>query len=278
MFEVTMAPVTDGFFETMKIPLLAGRAFVRGDMADNSTAIVVNEAFARRLFGREPAVGRPFEGRLSEIDTVDQHVIVGVVADAKHDLHEPAAPTLYIPLRASGTVYARIAGDPTSLTSRLREDIRAANPAFRVTSVTTQTAAIDQTLLRERLLALLAGFFALVGLLLVAVGLYGVLSYSVAQRTREIGIRVALGARRSRVVHTVVAGAAVTVAIGAACGLAGGLYLSRFVETQLFEVTPLDFWSVALPLGILFVAALLAAVLPAMRAARVDPVIALRYE
>ena len=104
------------------------------------------------------------------------------------------------------------------------------------------------------------------------------LSYDVVQRTREIGIRVALGARHLSVISTVMADAGVSVLVGAACGLTGGLYLSRFVEALLFEVTPLEFWSLALPLGTLSLAALVAAILPARRATRVDPVVALRYE
>jgi predicted permease len=281
-FEATMAPVTAGFFETMNIPLLAGRAFVRRDMDPGaSPAIVVNEAFARRYFGREPALGRRLEARFgTDNDKADDYEIVGVAADTRYDLRKPAAPTIYIllPLRSNGTVHVRVAGDATALISRLREEIRAASPLFRVTTVRSQAAAVDQTLIRERLLALLSGFFALVGLVLAAVGLYGVLSYSVVQRTREIGIRVALGARRLGVVRTVVAEAGGTALVGAGFGLAGGLYLSRFVEALLFEVTPLDFWSLALPVGTLLVTAVLAAALPAWRAARVDPVIALRYE
>jgi len=281
-FEATMAPVTAGFFETMNIPLLAGRAFNPRDMDTGaSPAIVVNDAFARRYFGREPAVGRKLEARFgTDNDTADQYEIVGVAADTRYDLRKPAAPTIYIllPSRTNGTVHVRVAGDAGALTSRLREEIRAASPFFRVTTVGSQAAAVDQTLIRERLLALLSGFFAVVGLVLAAVGLYGVLSYSVVQRTREIGIRVALGARRLGVVRTVVAEAGGTALVGAGFGLAGGLYLSRFVEALLFEVTPLDFWSLALPVGTLLVTALLAAALPAWRAARVDPVIALRYE
>ena len=281
-FEATMAPVTPGFFETMGIPVRAGRAFVPRDMGiANAQALVVNEAFARRYFGGAPAVGRMFEGRFSPSDdSSGQYEIVGVVADTRHDLRKPPAPTIYIllPLRNNGTVHVRAAGDPAALASRLREEVRAASPLFRVTTVTTQAAAVGQTLLRERLLALLSGFFAVIGLVLAAVGLYGVLSYSVVQRTREIGIRVALGARRLGVVRTVVAEAGRTALVGAGFGLAGGLYLSRFVESLLFEVTPLDFWSMALPLGTLLLAALLAAALPALRAARVDPVVALRYE
>jgi putative ABC transport system permease protein len=280
--EATMAPVTAGFFETMNIPMRAGRTFVRRDMDTGaSPAIVVNDAFAQRYFGRAPAVGRRLEARFgTDNDTAEDYEIVGVAADTRYDLRRAAAPIIYIllPLRSNGTVHVRVAGDAAALTSRLREEIRAASPLFRVTTVTSQAAAVDQTLIRDRLLALLSGFFALVGLVLAAVGLYGVLSYSVVQRTREIGIRVALGARRFGVVRTVVAEAGRTALVGAGFGLAGGLYLSRYVESLLFEVTPVDFWSVALPLGTLLLTAFLAAALPALRAARVDPVVALRYE
>ena len=278
--ETTMAPVTPGFFETMRIPLLAGRAFAPGDMGvDNAAAIVVNETFARRYFAGAPAVGRLVEGRMGNQST-SQYQVLGVVADTKYDLRKAPAPIIYMLLRptAIGTLHVRVSGDAVMLAARLREEIRAANPLFRVTSVTSQSAAVAQTLLRERLMALLAGFFAVVGLVLAAVGLYGVLSYSVVQRTREIGIRVALGARQLGVVRTVLAEAGGTALVGAGFGLAGGLYLSRFVESLLFEVTPLELWSVVLPLGTLLLAALFAAAFPALRAARVDPVIALRYE
>jgi putative ABC transport system permease protein len=145
-----------------------------------------------------------------------------------------------------------------------------------VTSVTSQAAIVNRQVVRERLLALLAGFFALVGLVLTAVGLYGTLSYAVVQRTREIGIRVALGARAVGAVRSVLADTTGTTLVGAVCGLAGGLYASRFVETMLFEVAPLDVLSLGLPLATLLLAALVAAAVPAWRAARVDPVIALR--
>jgi predicted permease len=281
-FETTMAPVTAGFFETMKIPLRAGRAFLPRDTnPETSTSIIVNEAFAARYFGREQALGRTLEGRFAmDNDNAVLYEIVGVAGDTRYDLRQPAAPTIYIPmpLRSNGTVHVRAAGDPVALGARLREEVRAASPLFRVTTITTQSAIVDRSLIRERLLALLSGFFAIVGLVLAAVGLYGVMSYSVVQRTREIGIRVALGSRRLGVVWTVLREAGGAAMVGAACGLGGALYLSRFVQTLLFEVTPLDFWSVAVPLGTLLLAAAMAAAIPALRVARVDPVIALRYE
>jgi hypothetical protein len=278
--EATMAPVTEGFFETMKMPILAGRAFVRQDIAsDRPTAVVVNETFARRYFDRQQAVGHVFEGRFGESDDPGaQHVVIGIVSDARYDLRLAAAPTIYFPLRAGGTIHVRAAGDPSALAVRLREDIHATDPLFRVSSVTSQSAVVDQTLLRERLLATLASFFGSVGLVLVVVGLYGVLSYSVVHRTREIGIRLALGARRLGIIRTVLADIAGAVFVGVACGLAGGWYLSRFVQALLFEVTPQELLSIGLPLGMLLLAAAFSAILPALRATRVEPVIALRYE
>lgn len=278
--ESTMAPVTDGFFETMKIPIVAGRGFEPGDLRAQAAAIVVNETFASRYFGRDRAVGRTLDARFGDDGGSGVQEIVGVAADTRYDLRKPAAPTIYIPLRlrGTGTLHVRVAGDPAVVAARLREEIRAAAPLFRVVSVTLQAAAVEQTLIRERLLALLSGFFAVIGLVLAAVGLYGILSYSVVLRTREIGIRVALGARRGRVVWTIVRDAGGAVLAGLAFGLAFGLYGSRFVEALLFEVTPLDFWSLVLPLATLLFAALLATAIPAFRAARVDPAITLRYD
>jgi putative ABC transport system permease protein len=276
--EATMAPVGPGFFDTMRIPLRAGRVFDQRDMdKQNGAPVIVNEAFATRYFGHEPAIGHSIDAQFAD-ETTAQHEVVGVVADTRYDLRKPAAPSIYVPLtaRRNGTLHARIAGDATALTARIRDEVPAANPIFRVTSVTPQSKAVDQTLLRERLLALLSGFFAIVGLVLAAVGLYGVLSYAVMQRTREIGIRVVLGARPRRVVRMVLSDAGGATLIGIATGLAGGLYLSRLVDTLVFEVTPLDFWSLALPLGTLLLSAAAAATIPVLRIARLDPVTALR--
>ena len=278
--ETTMAPVTSGFFETMRIPLIAGRLFTEQETAvPTSAAVIVSESFAKRYFGDEPAIGRIVESNFDDSGS-DRHQVVGVVADTRHNLRDSPAPTLYFPLwlRGNGTIHVRASASPEALIARLRDAVRAGDPLFRVTATTTQSAVVDRTLLRERLLALLSGFFAAVGLVLAAVGLYGVLSYSVVQRTREIGVRVALGGSRLGVIRTVLTDIGVTTVIGAAFGLAGGLYLSRFVETLLFDVRPLDAWSLMYPLTALFVAALAAAALPALRATRVDPVVALRED
>jgi ABC-type antimicrobial peptide transport system permease subunit len=149
---------------------------------------------------------------------------------------------------------------------------------MKVTSVTRQSTLVTNTMLRERLLALLSGFFALVSLALAAVGVYGVLSYSVVQQTREIGIRMALGAARRTVVRGVVAGIAGYVALGLLAGLAAGLWLSRFVTRLLYNINTSDASSILLPLTLLLVVAAVSSVLPARRAATVDPVVALRDE
>jgi predicted permease len=278
--EVGVSPVAPGYFETMRIPLVTGRGFLDRDMDERATAVVVNEAFAARFYGRDVAIGRILDTRFGESDSEGGHEIVGVVANTRHDLRKPAEPTVYIPLtaRGSSTIAVRMAGDADAAAAKLRDAVRTANPLLRVTGVRTQNAVIGQTLLRERLLALLSGFFAAVGLVLAAVGLYGVLSYAVLQRTREIGIRVALGSRQRAVGRTIFVDAAASAAVGVAAGLAGGLYLSRFVTALLFEVRPSDFWSIALPVATLLGAACVAAILPALRAARVDPVVALRCD
>jgi hypothetical protein len=263
----------------MKVSLLAGRTFVRGDLdTEAPTIVIVNESFAKRYFGGEPAAGRLLDVRFGRTRVPKE--VVGVVADVRYDLRKPPTPTIYIllPLQSLRTLHVRVSGDPRAVTSRIREEVRAATPLLRVTTVTSQEALVNRTLVRERLLAVLSGFFALVALVLTAVGLYGTLSYAVVQRTREIGIRVALGARAVGAVRSVLADTARTTLIGAACGVAGGLYASRFVEAMLFEVAARDVGSLALPLGALLLATFVAAVVPAWRAARVDPVIALRNE
>ena len=277
--EANLARVTPGFFETMKIPILAGRTFISGDFdTARPTVVIVNESFATRYFGVQAPVGRRLDIRWGGPPA--PHEVVGIVADTRYDLRKPPAPTIYvlIPLNSFNTLHVRVSGDATTIAPRIREEVRAATPLLRVTSVTSQSAMVNRTVVRDRLLALLGGFFALVGLVLTAVGLYATLSYAVVQRTREIGIRVALGARAVGAVRSVLADTARTTLIGAACGLAGGLYASRYVESMLFEVATRDVWSLAVPLGTLLLAAFVAAVVPAWRAARVDPVIALRCE
>lgn len=276
--EAAMSPVTPGYFETMRIPLVSGRTFVASDFdVEQPTAIVVNESFAKRYFAGEPAVGRTLDAGFG---TPSPKEVVGVVADVRYDLRKPPAPAIYIllPLNGFDILHVRVTGDATAIGSRLRDEVRSVSPPIDAVSVTSQSAIVNRSVVRERLLAQLAGFFALVGMVLTAVGLYGTLSYAVVQRTREIGIRVALGARAAAAMRLVVADTAGMTIIGAAVGAAAGWYSTRMVETMLFEVTAHDRWSLALPVGTLLLVVTIAAAVPAWRAARVDPVGALRHQ
>ena len=273
--------VSPGFFATMQIPLVGGREFTAGDITPGvPTAVIVNQAFARQFFPGEDALGKRFERMVDDDANYGAQEIVGVVRDSKYNnLRETSAPTIYQPAGGVGsTVEVRTAGNPLAVAAALRQEIERVDPSLRVTGMTLESTRIDETILQERMLALLGGFFALVAVVLAAVGLNGVLSYAVVRRTKEIGIRVALGAPVSSVIRMVTGDVAVAVAIGVAGGLAGGFALARSLASLLFEVKPSDFGSVALPLASLLLASAVAAIPPAMRAAKVDPVVALRYE
>jgi ABC-type antimicrobial peptide transport system permease subunit len=204
-----------------------------------------------------------------------------MVANVKYNnVREEVKPTIYGPLRSIGgsTLEVRTAADAGTLIPILRKEIESPHPALHVTTAALQSTRIENTLLGERLLALLSVFFALVALVIAAVGFYGVISYSSIRRTKEIGIRVTLGARRFGVVRLVLSEVLLVTMIGLAAGAACGFALSRLVTSVLFEVKPTDFWSIALPVVCLFLANALAALPPVLRAARVDPMVALRYE
>ncbi len=273
--------VSPGFFATMQIPFLSGRDFADQDSAPPlPMAAVVNQAFARQFFPEQEALGQRFQRMIDDDGHFGDLEIVGVVRDARYNnLREPEAPTVYQPIRGVGSVFeVRTAGNPIPLAPALRKEIQRVDPSLRVTQVTLQSTHTTETILQERMLALLGGFFGLVAVALSAVGLYGVLRYSMVQRTREIGIRMALGAPFLHVIRTLTGGVAVTVAVGVAAGLAGGLASARLIASLLFEVKPSDFASVASPLVCLLVACGLAAIRPVLRAGRVDPVTALRHE
>jgi putative ABC transport system permease protein len=288
--DVWFLEVSPGFIETMRIRLLAGRDLTRSDYDPGSPSVVVNETFARLFLPKIPHLGGQFTRPepTAEGEPVRQipHQVVGLVGDAKYnDLRETAPPTVYLPFRVrpgesenGGTLAIRSPLPDSRLTAAVRGAAARLTPAMKVTGVTRQSTLVTNTMLRERLLALLSGFFALVSLALAAVGLYGVLSYAVVQQTREIGIRMALGAARRTVVREVVGGVAAYVALGMAAGVAGGIWLSRLVATLLYEVRPNDLATIAWPVLTLLVVATVAAVLPARRAAGIDPAVTLRDE
>ena len=274
-------PISPRFFQTMGMRLLAGRDLNQTDMEKRSGAVVVNEAFARHYFPGEDPLRKRFTWPAHGSNAPDvPEQIVGLVRDAHYgSVRDPAPPTMYLPMEhLRGTLAVRAAGDPLRLIPAVRQAVRGFGPALEISEVVQQSTLVNNALLRERLLAVLSGFFAVVAVLLAAVGLYGVLSYSVVRRTREIGIRVALGARQSTVVRMVVAEIALATAAGSAGGLAAGEVLARSAAKLLYEVKPTGLPSIALPLASLLAAAAIAALRPAVRAARVDPAVALRED
>lgn len=271
--------VSPGFFRTMGTRLLDGREFERYDSdTANPIPVIVNETFARKYLPGERAVGRRLTttrgGRPLPYE------IIGVAADARDgSVRGAISPYLFSPLSdADGTVQIRSSVDPRTLADLLRTELRHVHPSLRLVDVTLQTSLVANTLLRERLLAVLSGFFAALGLALTAVGLYGVLSHAVARRTREIGIRLTLGAPPAAVVRSLLGGVARAVGVGMGAGLAGGLYFAKFVQALLFEVELVSPSSLGLPVLFLAGIALAAAWPPARRATRVDPAEALRVD
>lgn len=275
-----------GYFETMRIGRIDGRDFRPGDVqpklgADQSASAgvgIVNEAFARAYFdGRNP-VGKIIEIRKSR-DLSAPLEIVGYVRDACYsNVRETIRPTVYFPVEESNgaAILLRAAGDTRAFTTLLRREVSAFRAEFRVRVVETQAALVDRQMLRERLLATLSLFFAAVALALAVIGLYGVLNYGVVRQRREIGIRIALGARAGHVIRRVAYSTFAVVLGGAFVGLIGGIVCGRFVEALLYEVKPGDTAMLAAPIATLIVAALLAALPPALRAARIDPAQTLR--
>jgi putative ABC transport system permease protein len=281
-YEPSYLSVSPGFLGTMRIRLITGRDFTQHDAEpETPTMVIVNQAFVRRYYPDKDPLGQQFLRQGSNKTWVKQ-VIAGVAGDAKYnDLRETPPPTVYVPYRGQdggGTLEVRTALDPSSLTSLLRNEIPRIQPGFRLTEVNLQSAYINNHLTRERLMALLSGFFALVAITLVAVGLYGVLNYAVIQRTREIGIRVALGAQQGQAIRLVLSNIGLVVAVGLAVGLGIGLAIGRLLTDVLFDVRPSDLGGIALPLGCLLIASILAALPAAIRASKIDPATALRYE
>ncbi len=268
-------PVSPGFFETMRIPLRSGRDLRNGEQ--NTT--LVNDAFAQRFFPGQNAVGQHFQ--LIGDDKPATEEIVGVVGNSLfNNLREPVTPTIYTPLASlnGSSLEVRTESDPRALIGTLRRAMEQTDPTLHVRSAMLQTTLIDDTLVSERLLAWLGGFFAVSAIVLVAVGLHGIIAWFVVRRTGEIGIRMALGAEAPAVIHQVVMSVATLICAGIVLGAASGIAVSRYATSLLFDVKPLAFLSLAAPVACILAASLAAALRPAMRAARIDPVIALRYE
>jgi predicted permease len=265
------------FFDTLGIPFVAGRDFSEQDKAGSPSVVIVNEEFARRYFGGN-AVGKRLKYKSAEFSE-----IVGVVRTAKYrDIHEQPLPFVYIPLgqdfQPDMTLMVRTAGDPLVLAGPLRNEMMALKKDVPVFSVNTISALIGSQLAADRMIAVLLSVFGVGALLLATIGIYGVMAYSAAQRTREIGIRIALGAERSDILKLIIRQGIFLISIGAGLGLALALAATRVLQSLLFGVSATDPLTFAVVLFVLVGVALLACYLPARRATKVDPLVALRYE
>jgi predicted permease len=272
--------ISPGFFEVMGIPVLIGRGFSDRDSAEAPKVAIINESAARRFFASESPLGQRFG---SNPENNSQLEIVGVLRDAKYDsVRDTAPPTMYVPYtqtRLGNAVFeVRTAGAPASVTGAVREVVRRIDPNLPVTDVSTQIEQVERRFVQEKLFAQAYTLFGGLALLLASIGLFGLMSYSVSRRTNEIGVRMALGAQRRDVLGLVLRESMLLVAIGVAVGLAAAIAAGRLVTTLLFGLPPTDAFSIGAAVAIMVSVAALAGYLPARRASRVDPMVALRYE
>jgi predicted permease len=277
---VVVRVVTPGYFHTLRIPVLRGREFTDADASNPTPGFVVNDAFAKtNLAGKDP-----LRASMSVWMQDDNPYlpIIGVVGDVSEgSLRDGAKPTVFYSHRqmpeTGMTLFAR-AKQPTALAGSAVNAIHALDPNLAIDRIRTVQGAFGASLARERLSALVSGAFAVSGLLLASLGLYGLLAFVVSERTKEIGVRIALGAPLGHVRRSVVGGGLRLVAIGATIGVGGSLLLFQLFGTLLFGVTPYDLSTYAAVVALLGAVAALASYVPAHRAARIEPLVALRQD
>ena len=274
--------VTPDYFRVMQIPLLRGRLFTEADTTTAAPVIVISDTAARTLFRGHDPIGRRV--RVGGPTGTPWRTIVGVVGDVRHtDLAENVWPQMYLPQSQMTDSFLVLAirtstSDPASLASSVRSILKEADPTVPLYDVATMDDLLKKSVARRRFVMLLLVGFAALSLLLAGVGLYGVISYTVAQRTREVGLRIALGAGRGDILRLVLGSGAITVIAGVAAGLGASLLVMRFIQGQLFEVEPLDPAAIGGAVMILGLVATAAHLLPVRRALRVDPTTALRQD
>jgi predicted permease len=267
------------FFATFGTPLLSGREFNAQDTPESPKVAIINNDLARYFFGSESPLGK----RIT-LENYKDLEIVGVVADTKYrNLREAPPKTAYIPYSQYGNTGQRIlavraTGEASSLISAIRQVIRGLDQNLPIFDVKTFAEQVNDSISRERLIALLSSFFGFFALLLASLGLYGVMAYAVTRRTHEIGIRMALGARPNSVLRLVLCETLLLSLIGISVGLPAALYCSRLIKDLLFELTPNDPFTITVASLIMISIAVIAGYLPARRASRVDPMIALRHD
>jgi predicted permease len=290
-----MNQIGPGYFATLGVPIVAGRDFrltdnrvikranVTDDFDTMPTTVIINEKFAQRFFAGRSPVGMHL-GFGTDPGTHTEMEIIGVVKDIKYtNLRDEIPIQAYVPYMNSPylggmTIYVRTGGEPNQLMSSVRAKMREMDANLPIYAMRTMEEQISNSLSTERMIASLSTVFGFVATVLAIIGLYGVMSYSVAQRTREIGIRVALGAEQGKVIWMVMRDVLLLIAIGVGIGVPGALALTRVVKSQLYGLQAHDPWTLGLATGLLAMVACAAGYVPALRASRVDPMKALRYE
>jgi len=281
--ETDMLAVGPEFFETMRLPLVSGRTFSQPDLQSERAIAVVNRAFVRRFLGGKNPIGVHLGGTTPSGKKVERE-IVGIVGDAKYEnLRKSIEPTAYIPLQVSAggsTAYFAIRTSTRSeaLIPKVRQVVAGVDDNLPLFDVRTQTETIDRLLFNERLVAQFSSLFGALALILACVGLYGLLSYEVARRTREIGIRTALGAQRREIFRLVLRQGLTLTILGVIVGIALAIGVTRYLGSLLYGVAatdPLTFVTIAFTL---VAVAILACYIPSRRATSIDPIVALRYE
>jgi predicted permease len=275
-----MNSVLPGYFQTMGIPILQGRDFDRRDIKDDPKVAIVNQSFAKHFFGDRSAVGRHIGrggGPKTKLDTE----IVGVVADSLYEgPRNGVHRQVFVPNYgdSSAAFYVRTSMGADAAYRALRSEVRRLDPAMPVFEMKTVAEQLNEVLLTERLIALLSAGFGLLATLLAAIGLYGVMAFAVARRTKEMGVRMALGASQSSVIWLVLREVLLLVAIGLAVGIPAAYGSGQYVSTQLYGIKPNDPWMGAVTAMLLLLVSAAAGLIPARRASQVDPILALRYE
>ncbi len=271
------------YFDTMKIQLVNGRDFTNQDTSKSKLVAIINEAFVRAYFPDENPIGKLVKPGVSLSKETPWREIVGVVKDVKHlTLRRDYDPELYVPhvqlpITSMGLV-VRTDGDPKAIAKLIQSEVNALDKDVPVYNVKTLNQYLGIAIAQPRFNAMLIGMFGLLALTLTAIGLYGVIAYSVAQRTQEIGIRMALGAQATDVMKMIVRQGMVLTGIGLAVGVAGAFYLTQLISTMLYGISATDRMTFIYAALILIGVALIASLVPARRATKTDPLVALRYE
>ena len=272
--------VARNFFETMGIPLVTGRNFTDHDHAKSPKVAVINQAAARKFFPNENPIGRRYG---SSPETSGDIEIVGVLQDVRYNsLRHAPPPTVYVPHTQRGpdglVFTVRTLGDPAAVMPAIHRAVAEVNPAIPIVTVETQMSQIERRFAQEKVLAQAYTLFSGIAIFVASIGLFGLMSYNVARRTREIGIRIAMGAQRTEVLELVVRESLVLVLVGIFIGVATALAGGRYIATQLYGLAPNDLATIVAATALMLAVSAVAGYLPARRATRVDPMVALRYE